>query len=318
MAIVMVLVGASAAAAASCGGDDPVTSGQDGGADTNDTDGDGANGEGGTDETGTDSGFDAGPACDPTTPCPGALTCCTDRCVDLKKNPRHCGACGVACNPTAQFCNSVECKDSVFVNVCESANATIVHDGITDDDNASGGVATALGSCTPTVAVRTVLQAIVESTNAGVLAAGGRPVTGPGDMFVATGGSFGQHAVGFLEKSATPVAVAETSTSVAFFRRSTSTLLRSVQLSELTATHDYALVELAVEPDSGTLTLIAYGLLSPGTRAAAHYAGQVIVPGRATYDQAYYLYEWTDGANGGNADQLPDTSEFTLVASGKW
>jgi hypothetical protein len=287
------------------GTDAPATGdggGNDGGGDTSTTDG------------GTDTGVDAGPECSATVLCPGTLTCCTDHCVDTKKNPLHCGACGVACTTGTQFCNSSACKETVFTNLCQTPKATVIQDGITEDDTAGTAIGTAIGSCTPTVTVRTVLQSVVEGTSANIIADGGRPLLGPGDMLVAAGGSFGQHAVDWLEtKSSTPIVSSQNGTTITFTKRSNGAAVKTLQESELTASHDYALIELTVEPSNGTLTVMAQGLLGPGTRAAGFYLSQVMAPAPATYDQAYYLYEWTDA----DADFMPDANEFVLVTSGR-
>ena len=62
------------------------------------------------------------------------------------------------------------------------------------------------------------------------------------------------------------------------------------------AHNDVFLVELAIDPASGTLALVTYGLCSPGngTQAAAWYWANVMLPNRSTYTDSWYLYEWTD------------------------
>ncbi|MDB4995397.1 MAG: Stigma-specific protein Stig1 [Myxococcaceae bacterium] len=313
------MVFTSGLAAASCGSSDPATpetdagtsetgSPVDGGAETTTTL------DGGTDTGTADTGVDAGPECNATTPCSGTLTCCSNHCVDTKKNPSHCGACGVSCTAGSQFCNGVTCKEAVVTNVCQTANATVIQDGIAEDDSAGTSIATALGGCTPAVTVRTVLQATVEGNTAlAILSDAGAPLSGPGDMLVTAGGEFGQHMVKYMEtKSSAPVVSNQTGTTITFSRRSTGAILHTLQDSDLTASHDYALIALAVDAPSGTLTVMAQGLFGPGTRAASFQLGQMIAA-PATYDQAFYLYEWTDG----NANQMPDVGEFVLRASGK-
>jgi hypothetical protein len=305
-----------------CGSDVPTQAKPGGDAGTPGGDGGGSDAtpetstttDGGGEDAGADAEPDAGPACSVANPCAGALTCCSDHCVDTKKSPANCGACGVACTVGTQFCNGAACKETVMANLCQSPKATVIQDGITEDDTVGTAMATALGSCSPTVSVRTVLQSVVEGSNLDIVADGGRPLLGPGDMLVAAGGSFGQHAVDFLEsKSSTPVVSTQVGTTITFVKRSNGQILRTLQESDLTASHDFALIELAVEPSNGTLTLIAQGLLASGTRAAGFYLTQVVAVSPATYDQAYYLYEWTDA----DADAMPDANEFVLVSSGR-
>jgi hypothetical protein len=313
------LMAAAAALGLNCGSDAPATT--DAGTPTGDSGGGtDAGNEATTTDAAEDGGSDAtppdaGPECNAATPCSGTLTCCNSHCVDTTKNPSHCGGCGIACTAGTQFCNGVACKETVLTNLCQTPKATVIQDGITEDDTAGTAMATALGTCTPTVTVRTVLQATVEgNTTLNIIATGGRPLLGPGDMLVTAGGSFGQHAVDWLEtKSSTPIVSSQTGTTITFTKRSNGQILKTLQESELTTSHDYAIVELTVEPSNGTLTLSAQGLLAPGTRAAAFYMSQVIAPNPATYDQAYYLYEWTDA----DADFMPDANEFVLVSSGR-
>ncbi|HEY8943607.1 MAG TPA: hypothetical protein VIM73_05065, partial [Polyangiaceae bacterium] len=44
-------------------------------------------------------------ACGATTPCSTGQTCCSGFCVDLQRNPNHCGACGTACSASQGCCN---------------------------------------------------------------------------------------------------------------------------------------------------------------------------------------------------------------------
>jgi hypothetical protein len=84
-------------------------------------------------------------------------------------------------------------------------------------------------------------------------------------------------------------------------------------VSNLTQHHDYFYIELVVEPQSGTLCLGAVGILDPGTTAAGYWIANQVVPNRASYPDAWYVYEWTDTNNDGVAD-TGDT--FALIAHG--
>ena len=81
----------------------------------------------------------------------------------------------------------------------------------------------------------------------------------------------------------------------------------------MTAHHDYFLLELSVEPISGTLCFFGYGMLSQGTIAAGYYFQSTIVPALSTYTDAWYVYEWTDTNN----DSVPNAGDtFALTAHG--
>jgi hypothetical protein len=315
------LVGSTAIVAWSCGSDNPAPAQPE---DAGTYAGDGGGGADGyaTTDAGTpsdsgaeDTGLDAGTACSAASPCSGGLTCCNDHCVDTKKSPTNCGACGVGCAVGTQFCNGTTCKDALFQNVCQSPNATLIQDGITEDDTAGATIGTALGACTPAVTVRTVLQSVVEGDpTLGIMADGGAPLSGPGDMLVTAGGDFGQHMVKYMEtNSSAPIMWSQVGTTITLSRRSTGAVLKTLDEASATPSHDYAVIELAVDAPSGTLTLIAQGLLGPGTRAASFYLSKVMIATPATYDQAFYIYEWTDA----NANLMPEAGEFALVSSGK-
>ena len=82
------------------------------------------------------------------------------------------------------------------------------------------------------------------------------------------------------------------------------------------AHNDVFLVELAIDPASGTLALVTYGLCSPGngTQAAAWYWANVMLPSLTAYPDSWYLFEWTDSNNDGQ-QQVSDT--WLRLASGR-
>ena len=83
----------------------------------------------------------------------------------------------------------------------------------------------------------------------------------------------------------------------------------------LTDHHDYFLLQLSVEPTSGTLCFNAHGFFAAGTQAAPWYFTNVIFPSLPTYTDSWYIVEWTDGAN---QDGVPGpTDTFTLIGHGR-
>jgi hypothetical protein len=88
----------------------------------------------------------------------------------------------------------------------------------------------------------------------------------------------------------------------------------NVPTASLTSTHDYFILELAVEPVSGTLVFAATGMLEPGSVAAGFYGSTQVVPSHASMTDAWYVYQWDDTDKSGSAS-AGDT--FTLLEHGK-
>jgi len=251
--------------------------------------------------------------CDAADACSAPLTCCSSFCVDTRRDPRNCGACGVACGAT-KFCTGTTCDDAVFTNVCANAAVTAVADPYPADIEAGVALAMALASCSDAG----VDVALVPQTQPGVLVpmgdAGARPNTGGGDTLVAGGSWWGQRSVAYMDNSGlTPVYLTNDGTTSHIYERATGLALVTTPDNALTAQHDFFFLELAVEPISGTLCFFGEGILAPGTVAAGYYGASVIVPGHAQYAASYYVYEWTDT----NGDGVPDQGDtFALVAQG--
>ncbi len=254
---------------------------------------------------------DAANACVSEGDCSGGLSCCSNLCVDVHKDPKNCGQCGNACT-TVQFCDGKACTGSVLKNVCANPKATVAYDKYSIDNEAGAMMGDALADrCNPSTVVRKISQdsaMIMDQTS-------GQPITGPGDTFVVAGGDFGQRAVKYMESNGhSPIYSTEiNNTNALFINRSSGATLVSASLSSLTPSHDFFVQEVATDPASGTLVLIGYGLTYSGTTAAAFHFANVVAPNLGTYDKAWYVYEWTD-ANGNTTADASDT--FTLVASG--
>jgi hypothetical protein len=257
---------------------------------------------------------DTGIPCDASNGCPGAMECCANRCSDLARDPRNCGACGNACSAT-QFCTGTLCDDAVFANICASKSVTVVDDPYPTDMQAGSSLGEAIGSSCAGAGVTVVM---VSQTQPGILVQGGdagwRPNTGVGTTLVAGGGAFGQLSVQYMDESAlTPVYLTNNGTTSHIYQRSTGLPLVTANDDTLSAQHDFFMLELAVEPQSGTLCLFGEGILGPGTVAAGYFGSHVLLPAHASYPAAWYVYEWTDT----NGDMTPDSGDaFHLVAQG--
>jgi hypothetical protein len=301
------------------GGDaasDGDATGGDAASDGDATGSDGSDGSeaeaGASDAAGLSDVVDAAIACDAADACSDSLSCCSSVCVDLHHDPRNCGTCGNGCG-TSQFCTGTQCDDAVFVNVCANATGTVVTDPYTGDNEAGIALGQALVAC----ADGGVAISIVPQTQAGVLIpadAGWRPNTGVGNTLVVGGGEYGQLSVAYMDDNGlTPVYLTNDGTTAHIYQRSTGLTLVTAADSALTSQHDFFLLELAVEPQSGTLCLFGQGIYGPGTLAAGYYGSAVVVPNHATSTAPWYVYEWTDT----NASGVPDLGDtFTLVAHG--
>ena len=249
------------------------------------------------------NGSGCAPVCSGAATCLVGLDCCDGTCRDLSRNPAQCGACGC---PSGQFCSESACLAASLGNVCANPRATVVLDGLSLDDQAGLKLASALSTgCSPAVQVSQVLQA-----DAGFLAEDGRPDLGPGETFVAPGGGFGQRGVRYLDQAElSPVGVTADATGLVFFGRASGQTIAREDFTNLTDHHDLFVLEMVVEPVSGTLCLAAYGLMGPGTVAAAWLLENQVLPARASYSKSWYVFEWSDT----NLDFLPNAADSFVL-----
>ncbi len=247
--------------------------------------------------------------------CTGSFVCCNEHCVDTALEAKHCGACGAACE-AAQFCANASapsvCKAGTLANVCSSKNATFLLDGLQADQEASAVVQAAIAArCAPPPTAMSVSQSVATEINTTT----GQPVAGAGDLLVAVGGDSAQRLVNYLEDSRTTLVYNEYDRlNTLWFKRrdANNTVIATITMSTLSPTHDYFLVEVVPDPVSGTFSLVLYGLDGPGTRAAAYFFANTMLPSIATYTQSWYLYEWL----GANAAGPGPGDTFTPLASG--
>ncbi len=244
------------------------------------------------------------PPCSATNLCGAGLACCSGRCLDVTRDPRNCGACGNACS-ASQLCTGTACASATLDNLCVNAKALLVLDGIPDDDAAAAVLATGLAACPLPFALATALpDALDPSTQ--------RPIAGVGTTCVAAGGPFGQPMIAYLDQGDMPVVPWGDATTYAFIDRAGADIVR-MPAASVTTGHDYFLVAMTTEPQSGTAIVASYGFLANGTRAAAWYFANVLVPSRATRTKRWYVYEWTDI----DGLEMPDEGDtFTEVQSG--
>jgi Stigma-specific protein, Stig1 len=251
--------------------------------------------------------------CDTHTPCTagGAVTCCGGFCVDISADPANCGSCGNSCS-SGQFCDGTGCDQAIIANVCHNPRGTVVLDQIDVDDMAGIAVGEALSShCMPAPKIVQLSQDAGGVVDPGT----GRPTTGGGNTFIAGGGAFGQRAINYIELSApvSPVYLHTDGTTAQIIDRASGASIVNTKNASLNEHHDFFYIQLAVEPESGTLTFAVEGINGPGTQAAAYYVSSVIMPNLSTYTKSWYVFEWTDANN----DSLANNGDtFTMDGSG--
>jgi hypothetical protein len=243
------------------------------------------------------------------------LTCCGDHCADLKRDVHHCSACNMPCMG-AQFCSPNGCKAGIVANVCESPVVTFLLDGLSADDPATDVLQTGLAtSCSPPL---TMVTKVPQSTSGTINPTNGKPVAGPGDMLIVAGGPFGQLLVKYLETSGITPVYSYYDLMVNQLRgrspgdAGADPLIVNAMQSDVTDSHSFFLIEFVIDPASGTLAFIVYGINAAGTSAATWYFAQKILPMKSSFDKSWYVYEWTDLDN----DKKPsDADLFKLVQS---
>lgn len=255
--------------------------------------------------------------------------CCNSTCKSTVATT-DCGACGVTCT-VDQFCDGVSCKDKSFPNFCANRNVVAIRDGIPLDNAATGVLASTI---TQYCSANTMLTFGDDNDPALVDQDAGTLLLGGGYTVVTAGGPFPNLPVKWLErtKKVTKVYFSNNTPGTEFYFKKRLAadagmvdpiLVTKLQSSCTTqpdggvggASNDVFLVELAIDPSSGTLALVTYGLCSPGngTQAAAWYWANVMLPNRNTYSDSWYIYEWTD-TNGNTTPDITDT--FTRLSSG--
>ena len=193
--------------------------------------------------------------------------------------------------------------------MCSNPSAfTQVSDGEAADDSAGQEFANAIAT-----ACRWSAPAMVSQNGPNQDGSTGRPLLGSGYTMAMAGGPFFQKALGYLDNAgaASEVYFTSTATTFSFVRRDTGAVLVSVASAQLSAHHDFFIVELVMDPSSGTLVAAAYGFEPPGTAAAAWYASHTILPALAQATFTWVVGEWTDK----DSDSLPSAGDtFSIVA----
>jgi hypothetical protein len=217
------------------------------------------------------------------------------------------------------------CEPATFSNLCDNPNETLIFDQYDADNAAAVEIGTALQSA---CGMNLVIPAHDDGgvlADAGVLnPVSGEPTTGIGNLCVIGGGSFGQQAVGYLdEKALTDVYIRAVEDDAGvldllFTDRGgpgAPTDVASEPYSATTTNTDYFLLQMSVDPATGTLCFMTLGITSVGTTAGAYYAANHFIANGAfaSSTKSWLVYKWTAA---GDAGVVSEQDTFTLIASG--
>jgi hypothetical protein len=275
--------------------------------------------------------------------CETGLTCCSLHCTEIQTDSNHCGACGAACGQ-GQFCgldscdsegeggaggggaggsagaggNStacVSCYDTTLANLCAIAKVIVILDTTKNPTEGNRAPGRAIGAalkekCVPAPTVTEEEQDSVHALNFTT----GRPVSGGGELLVVAGGPFFQNLEAYVEQEISPLyLVVDMAADVQQFKsRANDSVVASRTISGDNVSHDFFAIQFMRDPQSGSLVLNAQGFWLSGTTAASYFMLNGILPNIASYDEAWYVYEWTDA----NGDMAPSLDEIVLRASG--
>jgi hypothetical protein len=259
-----------------------------------------------------------------TAGCQNGLTCCSKHCTDLAVDSDHCGACGTACDD-GQFCGltacaggasgpCVTCHDTTLANICSVGRVVVILDTSKNDSDGNRVPGRAIGAaikaqCVPAPTLTEAEQDSVEALNLTT----GRPVSSSNELLVVAGGPYYQNLEGYVEQERiAPIYFNGTDDSSEFRKNSDKSLVIGLPLAADHDSHDFFLIQFMRDSASGSLVLNAQGFWLSGTVAATYQVTNAVLPNLATFNKAWYVYEWTDADN----DKAPDAGEIVLTASG--
>ncbi len=219
-----------------------------------------------------------------------------------------CGG-GRACGDR-QFCDSQHCQELTLANIMNSPKAVVVKDDASDDVKAADILQSGLESL---FQVRSISQ-----NDPSIEASSGRPLIGFGEIVFAPGGAYFNKIVGYLEKqklvkTAIEVTIGEGGIKGCQFKDINGSIVGENQSFQSNANDwDYFSIELVVEPKSGSLVVVAYGLWGSGTKAAAYYLVNEMLKNPQSYTSSWYVFKWE---NTGDNEEPDANDTFTLLAS---
>ena len=195
-----------------------------------------------------------------------------------------------------------------FAALCNDTRVTIIEDHVSiDDTTASMATATIQSSCGTSLVVTTVYQ-----YDSGVLnMTTNEPLLPSTELGVLGGGNVPQLALRYLGMDM-PLVIGGPGGFVNIDVRATGT--RIVDLGPITATHDYAIIQIIRNADTGTRYLSLFAPGGPGTVAAGQWFQTTFAPMLATDRDSWLVFEWadTDATSG-----VSPGDKYAVVGSGE-
>ena len=193
-----------------------------------------------------------------------------------------------------------------FAQLCDFESHVIIENGIAIDDDAGLRLSEAVKvGCESTITRRMVSQDDASAVDADT----GRPLVLPNELIVLGGGDGPHHVVRYLLEMDTPL-VWSGSAPVTIIERATN---RVIARGPTNSSNDYILLQVVMEPISGTIAFSGQGLTGNGTSASALYFEQVISPRIADENTSWIVVQWTD-SDGTIGASENDT--YTVIESG--
>ncbi|MGE5786790.1 MAG: hypothetical protein ACM3ZE_19510 [Myxococcales bacterium] len=223
---------------------------------------------------------------------------------------KNCLSCGVSCQ-TGEFCGTSGCAPAKIENLCEVPRVTgILVENVDDaiDDAQTTALVNAFSECSPVPSATLSGQ----STGSVVNRITGQPVS-RGALLAVAGGPYFQHLVNYLaDQGLLPVYDVWdwTNNTVTVLSRRDNSEIRKIDFNEMSSTRDLIIVEIAVDPITGTPVLVAFGA-DKGTPAAAWYFAQFAMTDTTAAAKTWFVCDWTDQGTVG-----PDATDLWNCTSG--
>ncbi len=237
-------------------------------------------------------------ACTEDSDCTDMVCCGVDddngHCADTSWNRFDCGGCGDTCAEDGEACLDGACREVVFAALCEGGEVIRVSDGLANDDQAGGTMATAVSEACGGGA------ASLNQDDPSLIDGNGNMLPGKGEILVVTGGVFVSTIALALESyGTTGVYFTGNETGGGFYDMETGATVASWDAADISSTHDFFAVQISPDPLGSRVVITAAGADQAGTKAAARWFESVVAPDLRGHSKRSYVVEWTDSDEDG-------------------